>query len=87
MNDAASAVLQAKDTPGGSKVGSIPVDSVETNGVVVWFVTSGFGTPNHWGYVYAPDGPPPNASQGVIVDLGGDWYEFHDGPGSRFPPG
>jgi hypothetical protein len=87
MTDAANDILQARDEESPSRVGSIPFQSIESNGVVVWFVTAGFGTTSHWGFVYAPSGPAGLAGESATVDLGGGWYSFYEGPGTRFVPG
>ncbi len=85
MTAAAVAVLEARPAPDNSRIGTIPIQSVETNGVAVWFVTSGFGLTERWGFVYAPNGGVPELSTGSLTSLDDDWYIFHEGSDRRVP--
>jgi hypothetical protein len=85
MTNVANAVLDARQTTPAGKIGSIPIQSIETNGITVSFLTTGFGSTNRWGYLYAPNGLP-NTNGMSLIDIGDDWYVFHEGSG-RFPPG
>ncbi len=85
LTEAATAVLEARGDADTSRIGSIPIESVETNGVAVWFVTSGFGLPERWGFVYAPNGGVPELSSASLTSLDGDWYIFHEGSDRRIP--
>jgi hypothetical protein len=83
MTGAANAVLQAAATTPPSRIGSLPIQSIETNGVTVSFLTSGFGSSNRWGFLYAPHGLAGTGGL-TLDDIGDNWYIFHEGSG--FPP-
>jgi hypothetical protein len=85
LTDAATAVLEARSAPDNSRIGSIPIESVETNGVAVWFVTSGFGQSERWGFVYAPHGGLPAPMSGSLTAIDDGWYIFHEGSDRRVP--
>jgi len=85
MTDAANAVLEARASEPPGRIGSFPIQSIETNGVTVSFLTSGFGTTNRWGFLYAPNGLT-GVGGVTLSDVGDHWYIFHEGNG-RFPPG
>jgi hypothetical protein len=83
MGDAAAAVLTAGATVSDGTLGSFPMESIETDGHAVWFVTTGLGTADRWGFVYAPEGAPDQPRTTVLA-LDGGWYAFHEGD-AAFP--
>jgi hypothetical protein len=86
LDSSAHAVLVVGAPVPDTKIGSFPIESVETDGHTVWFVTEGLGTDDRWGFVYGPEGPPDQPDQAGIevVALDGGWYAFHEGT-ARFP--
>ena len=85
LTAAAQVVLDAGGVASDGRIGSLPIQSVETDGLSVWFVTNGFGTPNRWGFLYAPSGLRNLGPAVAVTDLGGDWYEFREGDAGVLP--
>lgn len=60
----------------GTWIGLYPVHRVWHEDGRVYFTTGGFLFDED-GFVYAPDGPPPNAWPMSTYPLGGTWHAFH----------